>query len=116
MIKWEISPPFMTLDEKVGEGAFGFVYSGSVHKSVYNKLPYTKLHPNKSLISGKKNKVAAKLVKGKTFVFPIIVIFTESRYIFNNFVEVNVKVVYEENLSANYIIIMIYNSGLKKSF
>lgn len=54
----------MTLGEKVGEGAFGFVYSGSVHKSVYNKLPYTKLHPNRSLISGKKNKVAAKLVKG----------------------------------------------------
>ena len=68
--KWEISPPFMTLDEKVGEGAFGLVYSGSVHKSVYSKLPYTKLHPQKSLISGKKNKVAAKLVKGNTFVFP----------------------------------------------
>ena len=68
--RWEISPPFMKLNEKIGEGAFGFVYNGSVHKNVYNRLPCTKLHPNKSLISGKKNKVAVKLVKGKAFVFP----------------------------------------------
>ena len=62
----------MTLNDKIGEGAFGNVFRGFVSRDIFKKLPYQKLH-GQSVIKREKGKlVAVKLLKGKETVFPIV--------------------------------------------
>ena len=62
---WEITPTAITLNEKVGEGAFGTVFSASIDSIIIAKSKYGK---NMGGISGfdteQNSKIAVKLLKG----------------------------------------------------
>jgi len=60
---WEIDPTAITLDEKIGEGAFGTVYSATVDAIVIAKSRYGK--QSGGFNTTKNPKVAVKLLKGK---------------------------------------------------
>ena len=63
---WEITPTSITLDEKIGEGAFGTVYSATVDAIVIAKSRYGKQSGGTTGFNTEKNpKVAVKLLKGK---------------------------------------------------
>ena len=67
--EWEIFPTDITLDEKIGEGAFGTVFSAFVDIKIIKKSKYTKLQGGSALLGDKSCKVAVKLLKGKMSVF-----------------------------------------------
>ena len=60
----------MTLNDKIGEGAFGNVFRGNISRDTFKKLPYQKLHGQSLIKTEKKKLVAVKLLKGKETVFP----------------------------------------------
>ena len=60
----------MTLNDKIGEGAFGNVFRGNISRDAFKKLPYQKLHGQSLIKTEKKKLVAVKLLKGKETVFP----------------------------------------------
>lgn len=65
--EWEIFPTDVTLDEKIGEGAFGTVFSAFVDIRIIKKSKYAKLQGGSALLGDKSCKVAVKLLKGKCF-------------------------------------------------
>ena len=65
--EWEIFPTDITLDEKIGEGAFGTVFSAFVDIRIIKKSKYAKLQGGSALLGDKSCKVAVKLLKGKCF-------------------------------------------------
>ena len=67
--EWEIFPTDITLDEKIGEGAFGTVFSAFVDIKIVRKSKYAKLQGGSALLCEKSCKVAVKLLKGKMSVF-----------------------------------------------
>ena len=69
--EWEIFPTDITLDEKVGEGAFGTVFSAFVDIKIIKKSKYAKLQSGSTFFGDKSCKVAVKLLKGKMSIFQI---------------------------------------------
>lgn len=67
--EWEIFPTNITLDEKIGEGAFGTVFSALVDIKIIKKSKYAKQQGGSALFGDKSCKVAVKLLKGKMSVF-----------------------------------------------
>ena len=67
--EWEIFPTDVTLDEKIGEGAFDTVFSAFVDTRIIGKSKYAKLQGGSALFSHKSFKVAVKLLKGTMSVF-----------------------------------------------
>lgn len=63
--EWEISPTDITLDEKIGEGAFGTVYGAFIKASVIANSLYAKQKGGAALLVEKTPKIAVKLLKGK---------------------------------------------------
>jgi len=62
--EWEIFPENITLDEKIGEGAFGTVFSANIEAKILIKSKYSKLQGGAaSLLSDKNGRVAVKLLK-----------------------------------------------------
>ena len=62
--EWEIFPTNTTLDEKIGEGAFGTIFSAFVDIRVIRKSKYAKLQGGSALLGDKSCNVAVKLLKG----------------------------------------------------
>ena len=62
---WEIFPSEITIDDNIGEGAFGNVFSGYISRDVSTKLPYFKLHRKKLGRKREINRVAVKHLKGE---------------------------------------------------
>ena len=62
--EWEIFPANIILDEKIGEGAFGTVFSANIQAVVLLKSKYGKQKNNAALLNDKDVKVAVKLVNG----------------------------------------------------
>ena len=52
------------MDDNIGRGAFGTVFSGHISRDVCKKLPYFKLHRKKLGKKGEINRVAVKHLKG----------------------------------------------------
>ena len=75
---WEITPTAITLDEKIGEGAFGTVYSATVDAIVIMKSKYGKQAGGTTGFNSDKDpKVAVKLLKGdQIFPYPCKTKFT----------------------------------------
>ena len=61
---WEIFPSEVTMDDNIGRGAFGTVFSGHISRDVCKKLPYFKLHREKLGKKGDINRVAVKRLRG----------------------------------------------------
>ena len=57
-------PSEVTMDDNIGRGAFGTVFSGHISRDVSKKLPYFKLHRKKLGKKGEINRVAVKRLKG----------------------------------------------------
>ena len=53
------------MDDNIGRGAFGTVFSGQVCRDVCKNLPYFKLHRKKLGKKGEINRVAVKRLKGR---------------------------------------------------
>ena len=53
------------MDDNIGRGAFGTVFSGHISRDVCKKLPYFKLHRKKLGKKGEINRVAVKRLKGR---------------------------------------------------
>lgn len=68
---WEIFPTSITLDEKIGEGAFGTVFSAFVELEIIQKSKYATQQGGNDLLDEKKFKVATKLLKGKIYICKI---------------------------------------------
>ena len=62
---WEIFPSEITMDDNVGGGAFGIVFSACISRDVCTKLPYFKVHHKKLGKKGEINRVAVKHLKGE---------------------------------------------------
>ena len=64
--EWEIFPKSITLDEKIGEGAFGTVFSAYLETGTFTQSNYAKRIGGATLLDfGKSSpKVAVKLLKG----------------------------------------------------
>lgn len=62
---WEIFPSEITMDNSIGGGAFGIVFSAYISRDVCEKLPYFKLHSKKLGRKGEMHKVAVKRLKGE---------------------------------------------------
>ena len=67
---WEILPSNIFFGKKIGEGAFGTVFSGEISTSKLKKMKHGKLIFDKGQYNhyGRKCKIAIKQVKGSTFV------------------------------------------------
>ena len=61
---WEIFPSEVTMDDNIGRGAFGTVFSGHISRDICKKLPYFKLHRKKLGKKGEIYRVAVKRLKG----------------------------------------------------
>eukprot|EP00111_Clytia_hemisphaerica_P017629 TCONS_00052156-protein len=62
--EWEIFPKTITLDEKIGEGAFGTVFSAYLDGATFSQSNYSKRIGGASLLElGTNPKVAVKLLK-----------------------------------------------------
>ena len=68
---WEIFPTSITLDEKIGEGAFGTVFSAFVELEIIQKSKYATLQGGGDLFDEKNIKVAVKLLKGMIYICKI---------------------------------------------
>ena len=62
---WEIFPSDITMDDSIGGGAFGIVFSAHISRDVCRKLPYFKVHRKKLGRKGEMNRVAVKRLKGE---------------------------------------------------
>lgn len=60
--EWELSSSYLTMEEKIGEGAFGNVYCALMKTSELRKTPYA-TQCNGIKLMGEKAKVAVKFVK-----------------------------------------------------
>ena len=63
--EWEILPTSITLNEKIGEGAFGAIFSAFVGFKNIEKSKYVKLKGKSAALGDKNYKVVVKLLKGK---------------------------------------------------
>ena len=64
--EWEVFPKSITLDGKIGEGAFGTVFSAYLEGLTFTQSNYAKRMGGATLLDfGKSPKVAVKLLKGK---------------------------------------------------
>ena len=62
---WEIFPSEITImDDNIGGGAFGIVFSACISRDVCIKLPYFKVHIKKLGKKGEVNRVVVKYLKG----------------------------------------------------
>ena len=52
------------MEDNIGSGAFGTVFSGQISRDVCKKLPYFKMHHNYLGKKGEINRVAVKRLKG----------------------------------------------------
>ena len=62
--EWEIYPSSITLGEKIGEGAFGTVFSATIEAKVFAKSKYAEQQGGAALLNLNNTKVAVKLLKG----------------------------------------------------
>ena len=62
---WEIFPSEIIMDNSIGGGAFGIVFSAHISRDVCKKLQYFKVHCKKLGKMGEMNRVAVKRLKGK---------------------------------------------------
>ena len=53
------------MDDSIGGGAFGIVFSAYISRDVCKKLPYFKVQRKKLGRKGEMNRVAVKRLKGK---------------------------------------------------
>ena len=53
------------MDDSIGRGAFGIVFSAYISRDVCKKLPYFTVHREKLGRKGEMNRVAVKRLKGK---------------------------------------------------
>ena len=77
--EWEILPTSITLNEKIGEGAFGAIFSAFVGFKNIETSKYVKLKGKSAALGDKNYKVVVKLLKGKIsacWIFSNSVIFT----------------------------------------
>ena len=65
--EWEILPTGITLNEKIGEGAFGAIFSAFVDFKIIEKSKYVKQQGMSAVLGDKNCKVVVKLLKGKIF-------------------------------------------------
>ena len=63
--EWEISPESITKEKKIGSGAFGVVYSGTIDQTVLMNSKYAKHPAAAPLLLEKNPMVAIKLLSGK---------------------------------------------------
>ena len=62
---WEILPSEITMDNSIGGGAFGIVFSAYVSRDVCKRLPYFHVHHKKLGRKGEFHRVAVKRLKGE---------------------------------------------------
>ena len=73
--EWEVFPKSITLDGKIGEGAFGTVFSAYLEGLTFTQSNYAKRIGGATLLDfGKSPKVAVKLLKGKNSNIPLTTI------------------------------------------
>ena len=53
------------MDDSIGGGAFGIVFSAYISRDVCKRLPYFKVHRKKLGRKGEFNRVAVKRLKGE---------------------------------------------------
>lgn len=66
--EWEIVPTHIMLTEKIGEGAFGTVFSATINADIFVKTNFAKMKGGATLLTQKDPEVAVKLLKGKSFI------------------------------------------------
>lgn len=67
--EWEIMPSSFKLEDKIGEGAFGTVFSALLDPSLLSQSKYAKKIGGVAYFEFEKNpKVAVKLLKGKQII------------------------------------------------
>ena len=62
---WEIFPSDITMDDSIGGGAFGIVFSAYISRDICKRLPYFQVHHKKLGGRGEFHRVAVKHVKGE---------------------------------------------------
>ena len=62
---WEIFPSDITMDDSIGGGAFGIVFSAYISRDICKRLPYFQVHHKKLGRRGEFHRVAVKRVKGE---------------------------------------------------
>ena len=62
---WEIFPSDITMDDSIGGGAFGIVFSGYIPRDVCKRLPYFQVHHKKLGRKGELHRVAVKRLNGE---------------------------------------------------
>ena len=62
---WEIFPSDITMDDSIGGGAFGIVFSAYISRDVCKRLPYFQVHHKKLGRRGEFHRVAVKRVNGE---------------------------------------------------
>ncbi|XP_057315127.1 uncharacterized protein LOC130656312 [Hydractinia symbiolongicarpus] len=61
--EWEIVPTHIMLTEKIGEGAFGTVFSATINADIFVKTNFAKMKGGATLLTQKDPEVAVKLLK-----------------------------------------------------
>ena len=63
--EWEVFPSEIAVNDSIGGGAFGIVFSTYIYRDVCKRLPYFKVHRKKLGRKGELNRVAVKRLKGE---------------------------------------------------